>query len=301
MDDKSGSLSVAQEKAVKMLLDSPYHIGYLENEGSKATIVRTSSITVDEFREFSRVRDVIDEEVLYYNDLFLMVATAHDNLTKAYDARVEAVNSSSNIVSARDDLVELNTHFVSFIANFGMYLSCVPKKITSKRDTILEVHRQATRDEYDTYFSYRLACALRNYSLHHSPPITGIKGSKSIYAAPEYEIYIKQSELLKDSQISKKLASDFVGSDSNYPVLETIDVAAACLSRVHWKTIKALMSEISEEIGLIKSISEPVTTQGRQPFVVEFRESKEGRSSIDARLHLIPAHILGIYDNASRY
>lgn len=286
--------------ALKELLAEPYAVIFLDNDGEKTNFVRVKQLSVDEFKAFENARDIINDEVLQYNDLFLMVATAHDSFTQAYESRVEAASKDTGFVSVRDDLVELNTHFVSLIANFSMYLSCVAKKISSERADILKIHTVATNEEYDNCFGYRLVANLRNYSLHHTPPITGIRGSKHLGGEPEYEIYIEKEQLLKDSQIAKKLAVDFKLEAAHYPVLENIDEAVASLSRIHWKTIKALMNEIPESLSVIKSLQELTKREDKQPYVAAFSAGSGGVGT-DVQLSFVPTHVLDIYENAQRY
>lgn len=159
------------DRVKKEFAKSPYYVVFLDHtEKNKTIVVRVKDYSQQEFDEFARARDVISDQVLQYMDLYNMVAIMYDNMVGAYKKRVEQVEAQRGI-SARDDLAELNAYFAALVANFGMYLGCVPAKISSKRRDILDVHRKATNEEYDNSFPYRLLCALRNYTLHHTPPL----------------------------------------------------------------------------------------------------------------------------------
>src|SRR6266403_3656128 len=168
------------EAAKKELGRSPYYVVFLDQDNSNQTLtVRVKDYSQQEFDEFTRARDAISEQVLQYMDLYNMVAIMYDNLAKAYKKRIEQVEAQRGI-SARDDLTEMNAYLAALVANFGMYLGCVPDKISSKQRDILDAHNKVTNFEYDKSFAYRLFCVLRNYTLHHTPPITGIRGSSKM-------------------------------------------------------------------------------------------------------------------------
>jgi hypothetical protein len=182
-----------------------------------------------------------------------------------------------------------------------MYLDCVPRAIGSVRKEIFNGHKIATNIEYDNNFSYRLIVNLRNYALHNTPPITGTRGSsfmKDGKKGSEYEIYIEKKEIIQDPVVAKKMAKDFESSEEHYPVIENVKNTLHSLNQIHWKTIKLLLLEIESEIGLIKSLQE--LTGDKQPFIAEFSSSSKS-NGLDARLHLIPTHIIGIQDHAQSY
>ena len=222
----------------------------------------------------------------------------------AYNKRIEAAAKSEKIVYARDDLIELNAHFTGFLANLGMYLACVPRKISSNRSAILDVHTKATNVEYDSNFSYRLLTNIRNYTLHNSPPITGIKGSNKRTedgsVKTNYDIYIEKSEIKEDEVIANKLATDFSNTEEHYPVIDNASRALESLSKIHWKTIKALVSEIGDSIGFINSIAQLTSWQNRQPYIAEFKAGKKSGVT-DAELHFVPTHVLDIKEHADKY
>jgi hypothetical protein len=288
-------------KVRKELAKFPYTVAFLDQtENNKTTVVRVKDYSQQEFDGFVRVRDVISDQILQYMDLYNMVAIMYENLVVAYKKRVDQVESQRGI-SARDDLTELNAYLAALVANFGMYLGCVPDKISSKRKDILDAHNQATHDEYDSSFAYRLFCVLRNYTLHHTPPITGIRGSSSMAKKSggvdiEYEIFIEKSELIKNRIVANKLADDFASPAGKYPVIETAYEAMQCLLRIHWKTIKALLVPIHEEVALIESLASLTAKHKKQPYIAEFMHG-----GVDAQLHLIPTQVLEFRTTASKY
>ena len=281
------------------------YIAYLDQtKENKTTVVRVKEFSIHEFEQFVEARDKISVQVLQYMDLYKMVAIMYDNLAKAYKKLVKRVEQQQGI-DAREDLAELNAYFAALVANFGMYLGCVPSAISSKQSTILDAHRSATHEEYDNYFAYRLLCALRNYTLHHEPPITVIRGSsrkspQSDRADLEYEVFIEKRKLLQNRMVAKKLEADFALSIEKYPVIETANEAMHCLMRIHWKTMKALLSQVEDEVSLVQALASLTARQGRQPYIVEFKRNEEGRG-MDARLHLIPTQVLDYKAEALKY
>lgn len=280
------------DAAKRELAKSPYYVVFLDQtQSNKTTIVRVKEYSQQEFDEFAKARDIISEQVLQYMDLYNMVAIMYDNLVGAYKKRVEQVELQRGI-SARDDLTEFNAYFAALIANFGMYLGCVPDKISSKRHDILDVHNKATNTEYDSSFAYRLFCVLRNYTLHDTPPITGIRGSNRMSKNPgevdvDYEIFIEKAKLMQNRTVANKLAADFALPAVKYPVIETANEAMHCLQRIHWKTIKALLAPIKDEVALIESLAALTSKHDKQPYIAELL-----RNGMDAELHLIPTQVL---------
>lgn len=292
-------------EVIRKELTSPYYVAFLDDSKSEQlTVVRVKDFSSEEFSEFVRARESIDTNVLQYMDLYLMVAIMYDNLANAYEKRLNTVKQQGNI-NAREDLAELNAYFSALIANIGMYLSCVPRKISSKRKSIHDVHIKATREEYDAHFPYRLFCALRNYALHNTPPITGIRGSSRLSDDPsnpkvDYEIYIEKSQLLKDKQIAKKLAGDFASSQEHYPVMEYAEEAMRCLKNIHWKTIKALVTSIDGDIEYIKSLVN-LTSKHRKPPIIAALTYNAKSKGMDARIELIPTQIVEISSKSLEY
>lgn len=293
------------DTAIRELAKLPYTVAFLDQaDSNKPFIVRVKDYSQQEFDEFVKARDVIGEQILQYMDLYNMVAIMYDNLAEAYKKRVEQVEAQGRI-NARDDLTELNAYFAALVANFGMYLGCVPDKISSKRRDILDAHNKATNVEYDNSFAYRLFCVLRNYTLHHTPPITGIRGSSKVADRPggvnvEYEVFIEKDKLMQNRIVANKLAADFALPTKNYPVIETANQAMHCLKRIHWKTIKALLTPIQDEVALIESLAALTAKHNKQPFIAEFLPNKAGQGT-DAQLHLVPVQILDYRSTASKY
>ena len=281
---------------------SPYYVVFLDIQNKKTTVVRVKDFSKSEFEKFITARAKVEEHILTYNDLYLMVALVYQNLMQAYEDRVEAVKNRKN-AAARDDLIELNSYFVSFIAHLGMYLDVVPKKISSKRIEVLNTHKLATNLEYDDNFSYRLLVNLRNYALHNSPPITGIRGSnwrsKDDKHNYEYEIYIEKKIIIKDKDVARKLKVDFQNDAEQFPVIESVTEVVKSLERIHWKTLKALFKELDEPIGVIKSIVNLTRKYNEQPYIAEYFDDPE--TGIGAKLEFVPFHIFEIKKNNEKY
>jgi hypothetical protein len=290
------------EQQIKELERSPYYVSFLGQGDDKPTFVRVKDYSQLEFDAFCRARDAISDSVLQFMDLYKMVAIVYDNLVKAHEKRIEEVKAQGN-VHARDDLVEINAYFVSLIANFATYIGCVPREISSKRQAILDIHNEATHEEFDGSFAYRLFCSLRNYTLHDKPPIRGIKGSSRMSKTGDkvevaYEVYIEKSKLIKNSTVANKLANDFASPPDNYPVIELATDAMLSLKNIHWKTMKALLASIEHEVALIETLV--ALRPKNQLFIASFPYNIKTKE-IDAKLELIPADILEIKTIASKY
>lgn len=294
-------MSIPRE-ALNELLRSPYYVVVLDSKDNHTTVVRVKDYSDEEFNTFVSARSEIEKNILEYNDLYAMVAKVYENFMLAYENRVEAVKNNTN-AAARDDLIELNSYFISFIAHLGMYLAVVPKKISSTKSNILEVHKTATNIEYDNNFSYRLLASLRNYALHNSPPITGIRGSNRMSTDNEpnfeYEIYIEKEIIIQDKEVARKLRVDFESDIERFPVVESITEVVESLKRIHWKTIKSLINEIDEPIRIIKSIKELTKRYDKQPYIASYFDDTD--TGIGAKLELVPTHILDIKKNSERY
>lgn len=291
------------KKALEELQRSPYYVVFLDDEvPNKTTFVKVKDYSEEEYQTFIDARENIEKNILQFNDLFLMVATVYDDFMEAYNNRVEALKNH-DAPSARDDLVALNSYFVSFIANFGMYLACVPRKITSKRAHIKAIHDMATNIEYDDNFSYRLIVNLRNYAMHNTPPITGIRGSNWRSSSNEenfeYEIYFEKNKIMADKDIARKLASDFENGMDHYPVVESITEAVKSLNRIHWKTIKALLREVEDSLEVIDSVALLTKKYDKQPYIAKYFEDPD--TGLGATLEFVPTHIFDIKDNAQDY
>jgi len=234
-----------------------------------------------------------------------MCAIMYDKLTKAYAKRMKEVKRQ-RLPNARDDLTELNAYFAALIANMGMYLGCVPNKISSKRPDILTVHNEATHAAYDSSFAYRLFCMLRNYTLHDTPPITGIRGSSrsSKKTAGErevsYEVLVEKDKLQQNDRVARKLAADFALPGDRYPVIELAAEAMDGLRQVHWKTMKALLAPIAKEITVIESLVALVGPDNQPPYIVSFLQNPM-TGKLDAELNLVPTQILDIRATAAKY
>jgi hypothetical protein len=260
--------------AMDEILRSPYYVVFMDNSNPKlSTFVRVKDYDESEYLAFIDARQKIEKNILQFNDLYFMVAQVYEDFISAYNGREEALKNNET-VAARDDLVALNSYFVSFIANLGMYLAVVPRKISSKRKYIKEVHTKATNEEYNNSFAYRLIVNLRNYAIHNSPPITGIKGGNWMAEKEgknyEYEIFIEKKEIIKDADVARKLAKDFESDVDKFPVVESITETVKSLKNIHWKTIKALLAEVEEPIALIEQIYSLTEKQNKPPYIASY-------------------------------
>jgi hypothetical protein len=68
------------------------------------------------------------------------------------------------------------------------------------------------------------------------------------------------------------------------------------LLKIHWKTIKALLAPISQEVVLIESLAALTAKHKKQPYIAEFM-----KNGLDAQPHLIPTQILEFRSKASEY
>lgn len=279
------------------LNEEVYYLVYLDNSNAEqTTVVRVKDISNEEFKKFEKYRDCLNFELQRYLDRFSMIEIAYNNLVDAYNHRIKRLESKQGF-DARDDLVEMNTYFISFISVMGTYLSCVPKMISSARQTVKEKHASATHDEYDSHFAYRLFYYLRNYTLHDTPPITGIKGSSRVADTPEgvdveYGIYIEKKELMKNSLLNKKLRNDFNNDIDLYPVMEYAEKTIHSLENIHWKTIAALMPPLQNEMKYFDELKSLVSVD-KKPYIASIKKAKD-REGYDTRLFILPLHLLDV-------
>ena len=283
-------------------VDSSYHVGYIDNDNGLVNFVAVKKYSLVEYRNFLEYRENIENTVLQYMDLYRMVAVVHDNLIEAHSKHVDEVRLGKGI-SARDDLVEINAHFAALIANFAMYLGCVPRKISSKNAKARGEHEKATHHEYDNSFAYKLFCVLRNYTLHNSPPITGISGGSKISKknnkiSVDYKIYIEKDKILSDKKVRNKLREEYDAFPDKYPVIKLAEDAIKSLKIIHWKTLKSLLISIQDEIALVESLVTLVPDG--HPYVAEVISNKLTQET-DVRLELIPFDIIEIKKAASKY
>lgn len=66
--------------------------------------------------------------------------------------------------------------------------------------------------------------------------------------------------------------------------------------RIHWKTIKALLRTIHEEVAFIESLAALTAKHKKQPYIAEFM-----KNGLDAQLHLIPTQVLEFRTTALKY
>jgi len=271
---------------------SPYSIRHASVvKTGKGTYTRDADVSIAEFQDFVRARDVIDAQILQYHQLYEMVAITYDNLATALKECIDNVRYRRGI-DARGDLTKLNAYYTAYIANFGMYLACARRMIGSDRKEILSLHEQATHEEYDTHFGYRLFCNLRNYALHNLPPLTGIRGSSSKKSeAYTYEVFFEKDKLLEDSQFANKMRDDLENHKGGLHLIDLANEAMHSLERIHWKTIKALLEPISSEVDLIQRVAD-ATPGDEQPYIAEVLR-KVGNKE-DLTLHLVPSQVLEI-------
>lgn len=271
---------------------SPYSIRYSSIlKAGKSSYIKGADVSITEFQDFVRARDVIDSQILQYHQIYEMAAITYDNLANALKECIDNVRFRRGI-DARGDLTKLNAYYTAYIANFGMYQSCARRMIGSDRKEILSLHEQATHEEYDTHLGYKLFCNLRNYALHNLPPLTGIRGSSSKKSeAYTYEVFFEKDKLLEDSQFANKMRGDLEKHKGGLHLVDLANEAMHSLERIHWKTIKALLEPISNEVALVQRIAD-VAPNDQQPYIAELLR-KVGNKE-DLTLHLVPTQVLEI-------
>ena len=103
---------------------------------------------------------------------------------------------------------------------------------------------------------------------------------------------------MQNSTVANKLAKDFASPPDNYPVIELATEAMLSLRNIHWKTIKALLASIQNEVSLIEALL--ALSPENQLFITAFPYNEETKE-IDAKLELIPADIVEIKATALKY
>lgn len=272
-------------------VESPYSVRYSgEPVPAKGGYSLARDLTIKEFEEFVGARAVINEQILQYQQIYEMATITYGDLVNLLEECAESVQYQG--IDARGDLTKLNAYYTSYIANFGMYLSCAQRMIGSARKEVLALHKNATNEEYDRYFGYKLFCNLRNYALHNLPPLTGIRGSiNKVRGESSYEVFFEKEKLLADSQFAKKMSADLESHVGDLHLSVLAEEAMRSLERIHWKTVKALLVPIKEEVDLMQRLADGQQSAG-YPYIAE-RIRIVGNKE-DLRLHLVPVQILEI-------
>jgi hypothetical protein len=272
---------------------SPYSIRYTAPilKAGKSSYIKGADVSIAEFQDFVKARAAIDSQILQYHQLYEMAAITYDNLANALKECIDNVRHWRGI-DARGDLTKLNAYYTAYIANFGMYHSCARRMIGSDRKEILSLHERATHEEYDTHFGYKLFCNLRNYALHNLPPLTGIRGSSNKKSEDyTYEVFFEKDKLLEDSKFANKMRGDLEKHDGDLHLIDLANEAMHSLELIHWKTIKALLEPVGNEIALIQKIA-GATPDNKQPYVAELLRKVGDKE--DLTLHLVPIQVLEI-------
>jgi hypothetical protein len=221
---------------------------------------------------------------------------------KAVVQRVRLETQRPTMPDGRDELVAINTEFLSFLSMMRLYLDHSASRIGSKNPNELKIHKEATNMEFDNHFSYRFFSQLRNYAQHKGMPITGLNAKRELSddkteAIYTFDVYFIRSELLEIENIwTAKVLPDIQSSPEHIRIMPLLTEVTQCLDRIRFKTFMALKPFIEDDVEFMRVIAVYASSYDSDPFIMDVtRVHDDSRADLHARK--VPIKLINYYDN----
>ncbi|TBO44462.1 hypothetical protein [Pedobacter kyonggii] len=93
--------------------------------------------------------------------------------------------------------------------------------------------KEATGEQFDTYFEYRFLYGLRNYIHHCGMPNIIVNAKLDSNDIPVYELMVNKAELLSGMDWHKRVKTDFQTIGDTFDIFPFFKVLIECVTRIH--------------------------------------------------------------------
>jgi hypothetical protein len=276
------------------------YLSFITYERDRPIINNLYALSAKETNQYEPAEQKIKLLIQRDIETFQMLEDAHRLLMNTVrDAEKKLAGGAPVPPSVREELIKINSAFLSFLSIARLYLDHTASKISSKNPHILEIHKLATNEEFDNHFAYRFFSQLRNYAQHRGIPLTGMTAAGTINLKTKendynFKLFFHKNELLEYKKIwTRKVLPDLLDASDEILALPLISEYMECMARIRRKSIKAFLPLVSTEIKMVKSIIDK--GQGKQPlYIVSFMNTGKRNEDIvgDAHFREVPIKLI---------
>lgn len=184
-------------------------------------------ISEEEFKVIQEQINILNLFSKDFNRLTIVI-----NSLKEYDDCIDRyINKRIPNFEFSDDIIKLVLVYVSTFRTFlDQWETYIKRKYGKKSDEI-DKFKEATRLEYDEFFSYRFIYELRNYTLHCDMPISQISGRIDEEGKYSVNVFIYRDKLLQTYEWPSKVGIEEMPEE--FEIYDHLKQSLECLSRIH--------------------------------------------------------------------
>lgn len=198
---------------------------------------------------------------------------------------------------------DVNRRLASYLASMRLYLDYEEKRIKrryGKSSNEAVAFKATCSSVYDRSFAYRFACRLRNFSLHHGPPIGRISKTESIDEATkepirDVAVLFDVSELLEErTTVWRSLVPELEERGPFLDVAATLSGLAGDVRAIRDSTRSTELPQLAQDASdVLSTYGEALELPG-QPTVGRYMDA-DGCLAVDFDGSLIPMmRLIGI-------
>lgn len=282
--------------------DGDYYVGVFvqPTKSTPAKMEWTKKLSNEEAKTYMNAESNLKHWLLHDREAFGLLEHSYDvflNTVVAMRAKLETI---SYLPNGRDELLSINSAFMSFLSMRHFYLDRTRVTISSKRPDLMEAHDIATSDEFETCFAYKFCSQLRNYAQHAGLPITGLQASGSYdpfenSATFKFELNFIKSELLARKSIWKAtVRPDLEAMPERFPVLPLANELMHSMDRIRAKTLKAYKPYFEEDLKIVEDAYKATLTRKGISCIFWGKDVRMEATKADLEMSKIPVELIEI-------
>lgn len=231
-----------------------------DDESSRPVISNLYALSKNESAKYPIYERKLKSWLQTDAEAFSLLEDAYESFLTTVNTVESKLSSNNPVPSVREELIRINSAFLSFLSISRLYVDHTASKIGSKNLNELKLHKVAASKEFDEHFAYRFFCQLRNYAQHRGLPLTGLNATGEIdlttnKAKYTFELFFIKSELLEYKKIWSQLVyPDLLRSPERIPVLPLSEEYMECMRRIRQSSVRAFLPLIQKELAFIGEI-----------------------------------------------
>lgn len=242
---------------------------------------------IAEFQKDQQLHAIVN---LNFDDIFLTMEKCMSDHVR----RLENGGMNLDII-----MLKINRCILNYLSSFRTYLdhteALLKRKYGKDADQVKKFN-SACSNEYDSHFSYRFLYKLRNYSQHCGMPVGNFtivdKEDKANGGnVREFKVQFNRDSLLSNyDSWSLLVESEIIQLPPYFVVNPYFEELQQSINRIHLVLIEIRLPELTESVGFLEEMIEPLKGQPGIPCIINFDNMHPEGGKV--RIEHLPLHLL---------
>lgn len=282
--------------------DGDYYLGVFvqPTKSTPAKMEWTKKLSHEEAMSYMKAETNLKYWLLHDREAFGLLEHSYDVFLNTVEAMRMKLQTIKYLPNGRDELLSINSAFMSFLSMRHFYLDRTRVTISSKRPDLMKAHELATNHEFNTCFAFKFCSQLRNYAQHAGLPITGLQASGAYNpleksATFKFQLNFLKTELLARKSIWKaSVRPDLEAMPERFPVLPLANELMHAMDRIRTKTLKEYKPYFEADLKIVDDAYKATITRKGIPCIFWGKDVKLESAKADLEMSKIPTELIEI-------